>query len=329
MEPLQSLNKKLEKFKNLKILVVGDIMLDRYLFGTVSRISPEAPVPIVNLEKSEDKLGGAANVAYNIASLGSTPILCSMIGNDDHGKSLKAIMKREGLTDDLIFSSQERPTTVKSRILAGSHQLLRIDHETTEDLTENEEDLLLDKMDKYLRENNIDAIVLQDYNKGILTKKIIQKTIKKAEELGIPSLVDPKKKNFWEYKGVTVFKPNLREINDQLLSKVKPDKDSLGQASLEIKNRLQNSYTVITLSEYGIYGNSPEEKILFPTKKRKIADVCGAGDSVISILAVAFAAGIEFKDSLMLANIGGGQVCEYPGVVPVELTKLVSEFLND
>jgi len=317
----------LDRFKNLKILVVGDLMVDRYLIGSVSRISPEAPVPIVNLEKTDEKLGGAANVALNIKSLGAVPILCSVIGNDENGGILKNLLRKEGIRDDLILNSEKRPTTIKSRVLAGAHQLLRIDQETTEYLTPEEEKLLLEKLTEYFAQNKVDALVFQDYNKGILTPQIILSLIEKTAKLGIPSLVDPKKKNFWEYKGATVFKPNLREINDQLELKVRPVNDDLKRASKEITERLQNKFTVITLSEHGIFGTSSKENFLIPSKKRKIADVCGAGDSVISILAVAFGAGINFEESLKLANIGGGQVCEYPGVVPVDFNNLLDEYI--
>lgn len=316
----------LDRFKKLRILVVGDLMLDRYLIGSVSRISPEAPVPIVNLEKTEEKLGGAANVALNIKSLGAESILCSVIGKDETSLILKKLLQKEGISDDLILNSENRPTTIKSRILAGTHQLLRIDQETTADLTPGEENLLLEKLQGFFDQNRVDAVVFQDYNKGILTKQIIRSLIEKIGKLGIPSLVDPKKKNFWEYKGATVFKPNLREISDQLEIKVHPLTPDLMRASAEINNRLQNEFTVITLSEHGIFGTSSKENFLIPSKKRKIADVCGAGDSVISILAVAFGAGINFEDSLKLANIGGGQVCEFPGVVPVDYNKLLNEY---
>jgi D-glycero-beta-D-manno-heptose-7-phosphate kinase len=328
VEQHQLLKKRLETFKDLNILVIGDLMIDRYLIGSVTRISPEAPVPIVNLEKTEEKLGGAANVALNIAGLGSNAILCSIIGHDENGILVKDLLKKEGLCADLIITSEKRPTTVKSRILAGIHQLLRLDHETTEDVSIEEERVVLDKLNQYLAANKVDAIVFQDYNKGVLTRQIIKTLIQKAQEMGIPSLVDPKKKHFWEYKGATLFKPNLREINDQLESKVLPNVDYLQSASYEIHKRLQNKYTVITLSEYGIYGTSSNENFLIPSKKRKIADVCGAGDSVISILAVSIAAGLNFEDSLKLANIGGGQVCESPGVVPVDFNKMMNEYFN-
>lgn len=326
MERQQLSKEILDKFKKLKILVVGDLMVDRYLIGSVSRISPEAPVPIVNLENTEEKLGGAANVALNIKSLGAEPILCSFIGEDENGVILRNLMKKEGISGDLILNSKNRPTTIKSRVLAGTHQLLRIDQETTENLSPGEEKLLLDKLNGYFAQNKVDALVLQDYNKGILTPLIIRSLIEIAGRLGIPSLVDPKKKNFWEYKGATVFKPNIREINDQLELKVLPLNGDLIRASTEINNRLQNEFTVITLSEHGIFGTSSKENFLIPAKKRKIADVCGAGDSVISILAVAFGAGINFEESLKLANIGGGQVCEYPGIVPVDYNKLLGEY---
>lgn len=315
-------------FKAKNILVVGDVMLDRYLYGRVDRISPEAPVPIVNIEKTENRLGGAANVALNIKALGANPILCSIVGEDDNGQVLKNILPNYHINNNGIHTSKSRQTTVKSRVLSNNQQLLRCDREDRHLLSQAEEDQIFQFIKKTIRARPIHALLFQDYNKGVLSPSLIDQILKTCLQEGIPTAVDPKFHHFFSYKGVTLFKPNLKEVNDILPFKVKAEKQDLDKASEYIRAKLKNRYTMITLSEKGIYLDDGEESFILPTYPRLISDVCGAGDSVISCATIGIAAQLSIKDITAIANLAGGQVCEKVGVVPVNLAQLEQEF-ND
>ncbi len=315
-----------DAFNQLNVLVVGDVMIDRYLNGKVERISPEAPVPVVHLETSENRLGGAANVALNLKALGATPYLCSMIGNDRDGEIFKNLLPENGLSNQCILQSSERPTTVKTRILSGSQQLLRVDEETTNDLSEPEAALLIACIKNLLDEQEIQVILLQDYNKGVLSPQIIRMVLLEALKRDIPTTVDPKFNNFWEYKNVTLFKPNLKEIRSQLSTPVHPELDSLKNTAAHIYQQLGNHYTLITLSEKGLFIDHQGESLLLGTAPRQIADVSGAGDTVISVASLGLALKMNIEDIAVLSNISGGQVCEKLGVMPVDKAELQLEY---
>jgi len=316
------------KLENKHILIVGDVMIDRYLRGQVSRISPEAPVPVVRYQSIEDRLGGAANVALNIHALGSIPLLCSVVGSDEDGRALASLLPKSGLLDNGLVYSSARVTTVKTRILGNHQQMLRIDQEDDFDLNRQEETALLERINALLDAFPVAVVVLQDYNKGVLTASLIPQVIEICQKRQIPVAVDPKKKNFFAYKGAFFFKPNLKEIRDSAPFQVKPELHSLQQASDFLRSELENAWTMITLSEQGLFLDTQAEGggQIFPTIPRNIADVSGAGDTVISVAALGIAAGLSPAEIACLSNLAGGQVCEVPGVVPVNKSLLTAEW---
>ena len=329
----------LENFKKLNVLIVGDVMIDRYLHGTVNRISPEAPVPVVELQKQEDRLGGAANVALNIKALGATPYLYSVVGDDTEGVAFQKLMSEFDLNTEGVITSSDRKTTVKTRIMAGTHQMLRVDSENKRDLEEDLEVIFLNKIHNLLIVKSIHVIIFQDYNKGVLTSKIIEGVISEALKHHIPTVVDPKKHHFLDYKQVTLFKPNLKEIREAVPFEVKTELESLQKAANYLHSHLGQKYTMITLSERGLYfeENTPEgvndgsrkvpnESKIYPTKTRNITDVSGAGDTVVSVAALGLASALSINTIATLSNLAGGQVCETAGVVPVNLEQLAHEF---
>ncbi len=312
----------------LKILVVGDIMIDRYIYGSVDRISPEAPIPVVSYQRIDARAGGAANVAFNLSELGVQTYLASIIGKDDKGEQLLSILKSKNIDSETIIASNSRKTTSKTRILAQGQHLLRIDEEDTFDLNEKEHELLISKVKNLLEESSFDALIFQDYNKGCLTEKLIEEITSIAIEKSIPIAVDPKRKNFYAYKGVSLFKPNFKEVNEQIPFELEKSLEHMQQANSYLKSKLNNAITLITLSEKGIFVADKKEGQILPTHPRKILDVCGAGDSVISVASVGLALGVSPQLIAELGNIAGGQVCGKMGVVPVNKEELLEEIEN-
>lgn len=323
---MMSIDRIFQSFRKLKVLIIGDVMIDRYLEGEVRRISPEAPVPVVNWGSTEDRLGGAANVALNVSALGATPYLFSVIGRDDNHHHFLELLHQHDLDPRGISLSDERITTVKTRVIAQSQHLLRVDKEDQHDLSLSETTVLLDSLRRCLTEEKIDVIVFQDYNKGVLTKEVIKTVITEAQRSQIPTIVDPKFNNFWTYRNVTLFKPNLREIRDQFPFAIQPEVYSLQLASQALRERLQHEITLITLSEKGLFAEDRSGHFLIPTQPRTIADVCGAGDTVISTVALGLGLQLPLKEIGQLANLAGGQVCEKVGVVPVNREQLQWEY---
>jgi D-glycero-beta-D-manno-heptose-7-phosphate kinase len=315
-----------ERFHQQNILVVGDVMIDRYLTGRASRISPEAPVPVVHLQGREDRLGGAANVALNLKALGATPYLCSIIGKGDNSRQLLGLLPHNQLPGKGILPSSNRKTTVKTRVLASNQHLLRIDDEDTHPLDEKEQAQLLGAIRDILDSRDIHAILFQDYNKGVLAPAVIHQIMLEAIKRDIPTAVDPKYDNFWDYKHVSLFKPNLKEIRSQLPFRVEPELPSLREAAQHIRGRLGNPYTLITLSEKGLFFADKSQSDILPTHPRTIADVCGAGDTVFAIAGLGLSLGMSLRDIALLANLAGGQVCEKVGVVPVDRAQLEEEY---
>jgi len=325
---MEQANNLFDSFSKVNVLVIGDVMIDRYLNGTVDRISPEAPVPVVRMRDYQDRLGGAANVALNIKALGGTPFLCSVIGEDHNASIFTKLLPKRGLFSEGILKDPGRMTTVKTRVLAQNQQLLRVDQEDTYDLSEAMSDLLLKKICDLLDTKNIHIILFQDYNKGVLTEKLIEQIISEAVKRSIPTIVDPKYHNFWAYKKVTLFKPNLREIQNQLDFSITTDLPSLRRTAAYIREQLDNPYTLITLSDEGLFIDYAGAGHLIPTHPRSIADVCGAGDTVISTAALTLALGLGAEEIGVMANLAGGQVCEKVGVVPVDLKQLKEEYIS-
>ena len=316
----------LNAFSKANILVVGDVMIDRYLSGNVNRVSPEAPVPVVHLQGIDNRLGGAANVALNLKALGATPYLCSVIGKDENADAFLGLLPKHNLSTRGIIQSAERKTTVKTRVLAQNQHLLRVDIEDTHDLSSHERNTYLEVIRDILDTKDIHAILFQDYNKGVLCHKAISEIVLEAVKRDIPTAVDPKNNNFWAYKHVTLFKPNLKEIRAQLPFKVNTDTASLIKATEAINERIGNQITLITLSEAGLFIADKEDQALVPTQARSIADVCGAGDTVISVATIGIALRMPLREIATLANLAGGQVCEKVGVVPVDAAQLKKEY---
>lgn len=320
--------KTLSSFNKLNVLIIGDIMLDHYINGKVTRISPEAPVPIVDVERQSYSLGGAANVALNIQALGAIAHLCGVIGVDKNGHQLASILQKEGIGDTLIYRSSNRKTTCKSRVLSQNQQLFRIDQEDKHDLELEDQECLLKLITDFLDKQKIDVLLFQDYNKGVLSLPVINRLLQEAWKREIPTVVDPKENNFFAYKRVNLFKPNLREIEQQLEDVVTADITDLRKANLLINQQLSNKNTLITLSDKGLFFDDGQTSKIIPTTPRNIADVCGAGDTVVSIAALGIAVHLEMEEIAILCNLAGGQVCEKVGVVAVDLKQLAEDYQN-
>jgi rfaE bifunctional protein kinase chain/domain len=318
-----------DRFAEQRILVVGDVMIDAYLRGAVSRVSPEAPVPIVNLKKSESRLGGAANVALNLASLGATPILCGAVGDDAGGETFYELLEQRGLSSEGMIKSSDRFTTIKTRVIGNNQHLLRIDEEEKTPISESLEDQIVAKV-KAMIASGIDAIILEDYNKGLLTPAVITGIVELATASNIPVTVDPKKDNFFVYKNVTLFKPNLKELKEGLAVDfdLKTDRDGFEAAVIALEKSLNNRITLVTLSEHGVFIKAGKELNYIPAHIRNISDVSGAGDTVIAVATLCLVAGLSASELADIANLSGGLVCERSGVVPIDKQQLKEELLK-
>ena len=309
-------------------MIVGDMMLDVYMNGKVERISPEAPVPIVSVTKTFSRLGGAANVAQNLKALGAEPILCSIIGKDEKSNDLTSLMLEHNMNVSGIVKSNERITTTKVRIIGNNAQMLRVDTEDTFDLTETEHNSLLVKIREIANTENIDGIILQDYNKGVLTEKLIKEVISIANEKNIPIGVDPKKKNFLAYQNVTFFKPNLKELKEGVgISSKDDDIEGIIKAVDLLHDKLNCRYIMTTLSERGVLIKDYETNTThhIPAHLRKIADVSGAGDTVLSVAMLCLVCKQDAYSIAALSNLAGGLVCEEIGAVPINKERLLEE----
>lgn len=301
-------------------------MIDAYMLGKVHRVSPEAPVPIVSLESQEQRLGGAANVALNLQSMGATPILCAIVGADKEGRVLKELLEEQNMLSSGIVASENRVTTVKTRVIGNHQQLLRIDAEDTHPLNEKEEQLFLASVKNAIETEKIDAIIFEDYNKGLLTPTVIGGIIALAKEHKIPTTVDPKKDNFLAFKGVTLFKPNLKELKEGVgIDCSFQKRDLFDQAVASLEKNLGNEITFVTLSEHGVYIKDQERNYHTPAHVRNIADVSGAGDTVISVATLCLTTELSIESIAELSNLAGGLVCEKSGVVSIEPDQLIQE----
>ena len=325
----EEINELFEKFNHFNILVIGDVMIDTYFWGKVERISPEAPVPIISRSNIEHRLGGAGNVALNVQSLGAIPYLCSVIGNDDKSGVLKNLLKKRGLSDIGIVTDDKRITTIKTRVISDNQHLLRIDEEITENISTETQNKFIDRLKTIISEKNIDAIIFEDYDKGVITVEIIKAVVDLADKKGIPTLVDPKKRNFMNYHGVTLFKPNFKELVEGLkLDIEKNDIEGLHEASNQLRKKLNIKMVMATLSELGIYISDNGSYHNIPAEIRGIADVSGAGDTVISTASLCLSAGLSPKNIAYISNLAGGIVCEKVGVVPIDKELLKEEYLR-
>lgn len=320
-----------EKISHERVLIVGDVMIDSYMWGTVTRISPEAPVPVVSVTKREKRLGGAANVALNIEAMGAMPIICSVLGNDDSSKDFLQIMYQNNMDRRGIVVSDNRMTTMKSRVIGNNMHIVRVDEESTHPLSTMEEDLLLDRIGRIVKAMPIDAIIFQDYDKGNITPRIIEEVTSMANRKKILTTVDPKHRNFASFKNIGLFKPNLKELREGLNIELDDSDDEnlmrgLQEASLQLSKRQNIDIVLITLSSKGMYAcdfrGSEPRSMLIPACVHAVSDVSGAGDTVISVITLALAAGMELEDAVRCANAAGGIVCEQVGVVPIDVNRL-------
>ncbi len=305
-----------DRFAGKRIAVIGDLMLDRYFWGSVARISPEAPVPVVEVESESTRLGGAANVANNIASLGGVPVMMGVVGNDSAGQLLRKTIEELRFPSSGIVVDESRPTTVKTRVIAHNQHVVRIDHEGKSDINDGVQRRLLSALEHQL--DTIDGIILEDYNKGVLVKSLIIEIVDLAKKKGKIVAVDPKFNNFFEYKGVTVFKPNRKETEEALGTRLQSD-ESIEIAGKELLRRLHAENILLTLGEKGMTLFERSGAISsIPTAARRVADVSGAGDTVVSTLTMSLAAGASIQESAALANVAGGIVCGEVGIAPID-----------
>ncbi|HKP32596.1 MAG TPA: PfkB family carbohydrate kinase [Chitinophagaceae bacterium] len=321
--------KLFKQFGEVKAGVIGDVMLDTYWWGSVDRISPEAPVPIVALKKKEHRLGGAANVALNVKSLGARVSMFSIIGNDDDGIILEKLFKDQGIGTEYLLKSNKRITTNKSRIISRNQQMLRLDAEITKDLDAPDEDRMIGAVEKFLDNEKPNVIIFEDYNKGVLTKNVISKVIELCNKRDVITTVDPKRRNFFEFRNSTIFKPNLKEVREAFnIIDENIGEDLLQEIHQQMKQVLSHQVSLITLSEKGIFYQGDGEAAVIPAHIRNIADVSGAGDTVIAVASVVYAATKDMHLSAEIANLAGGIVCEEVGTVPISRDKLFSEMLQ-
>jgi D-glycero-beta-D-manno-heptose-7-phosphate kinase len=325
----EEIKEMFSRFSEMNIMIIGDVMIDSYMWGRVERISPEAPIPIVTIAKRENRLGGAANVALNIQSLGARPLLCSVIGNDGRKDLFMDLLREKNMDPSGILLSDDRVTTVKTRIIGSNQQLLRVDEENGDSISENSELEFIGLIDSLLSKFKIDAIIFEDYDKGVITPTIIRKTLALAKEKGILITADPKKRNFCNYNGIDLFTPNLKEVADGLrIDNPRGNITAIEQAAKELQEVQNIRCLLVTLAEMGIYLRCETKGSLVPAEIRDIADVSGAGDTVISVATTCLVAGAGPENTTIVANLAGGLVCEKVGVVPINKKLLLKETLE-
>lgn len=323
------INTLFNKIAKLKVFIIGDVMLDNYWFGHSDRMSPEAPVPIVSLEKKESRLGGALNVAANCRALGAETFVLSVIGQDEDGKQLIEICEKEKINTKFILKDASRVTTTKARVISSDKHLLRIDNEQTKNLKRDVAYKFIEKCLKAIQIEKPDVIILQDYNKGVLTPAVIRNVIGHAKEVGSVITVDPKFDNFFAYKGVDIFKPNLKEVKDAFgLKKLNVTLKSMRKIHYDLMEKLQHKISFITLSEKGVFAQNDDSSLLIPIHQRKIVDVSGAGDTVIAVASLVYTVTHSAEYMAQIANLAGGLVCEHVGVVSINKKVLKSETLS-
>ncbi|HTM91527.1 MAG TPA: bifunctional ADP-heptose synthase [Flavisolibacter sp.] len=315
-----------QKFPSIKVGIVGDVMLDTYMWGEVERISPEAPVPIVSLKNKEHRIGGAGNVALNIQSLGAQPFVLSVTGDDEDADKLHSLFKSQNVNCNYCIRSKERITTNKTRVISRNQHMMRLDAEITKDLSKEDEEKLIELFEQFVEREKPHVVILEDYNKGVLTEALIQVVISVCKKAGVITAVDPKRKNFLQYKGVDIFKPNLKEVKDALnLLFTDIDLNLLQDIHSELNHLLHHRLSFITLSEKGVFYQENGASALISSHLRNIADVSGAGDTVIAVASLIYAVTKDVHLMAEIANIAGGIVCEEVGTVAINKEKLLHE----
>ena len=320
------IEKLFEQFTQLKVAVIGDMMLDTYWWGKVDRISPEAPVPVVAVTKKEQRIGGAGNVALNVQSLGAAVSVLSVLGKDEDGEQLVKLLQQNNINTKYLVQSEGRITTNKIRIISRNQHMMRLDAELAVDLVKDDEDKLLYAFENFIAAENPHLVILEDYNKGVLTGNIITAIITLCKKHNILTTVDPKRKNFFTYKGVDVFKPNLKEAKEGL--NILNDTVSLNllkDIHILLEEKLKHQVSLVTLSEKGVFYQQGTRAAIIPTHIRNVADVSGAGDTVIAVASLVYAATKDIVLMAEMANIAGGLVCEEVGTVAIDVAKFKAE----
>jgi rfaE bifunctional protein kinase chain/domain len=314
------------QFSKMKVAVIGDVMLDTYWWGNVERISPEAPVPVVAVSKREQRIGGAGNVALNVKALEASVALLTILGDDEDGIQLKKLLQEKNIDTRFILESNKRITTNKIRIISRNQQMMRLDAEIVNDIDEVDEEKLQNQIEKFITVEKPDVVIFEDYNKGILTKNIIANTIAFCIKNNVTTAVDPKRKNFFCYQNATLFKPNLNEaITGLNLLPEEISLELLSEIHSQLKEKLDHDISLITLSEKGIFYQEENSKNILPSHRRNIADVSGAGDTVIAVASLIYGATKNIDLAAKIANIAGGIVCEEVGTVAINKDKLLQE----
>lgn len=320
------LDKLFSEISKLKVAVIGDVMLDTYWWGTVDRISPEGPVPVVAVTKKEQRIGGAGNVALNVSCLDTDVTLLTVLGSDEEGEKLKILLQENNINAHLVLSSKQRITSNKIRIIGRNQQMMRLDAEVTQDLELVDQERFINQVEKYILTQKPDVIILQDYNKGILTLPVIKRVIELCRENNIVCTADPKRKNFFAYIGVTIFKPNLKEVKEGLhILSDEVNEKMLSDIHQQLKAKLHHTISLITLAEKGIFYEDEQVCKIIPSHLRNVADVSGAGDTVIAIASLVYAATKDIHLAAEIANIAGGLVCEVVGTTAIDKEKLLEE----
>lgn len=317
----------LEGIKGKQVLVIGDIMLDEYLWGSVERISPEAPVPVVKVERQSFALGGASNVASNALSLGAKPVLVGMVGKDDAGRKIRSLLRKKGMGDKGIFVDSDRSTIVKKRIVAHHQQVVRVDFDETVPADRRCEAKALRFVEEHCR--SVSGIILEDYNKGMLTKRIIRGIIAFARKRNLPVAVDPKFEHFFDYEGITLFKPNIREL-ERVTGQSLADETTMLRILRKLQHRMRIQAMLLTLGEKGMIllekGKRPHH---IEPHALDVYDVTGAGDTVITAATLALIAGAQFKEAARFSSIAAAIEVAKLGaasVLPEELLKFPEQY---
>jgi D-glycero-beta-D-manno-heptose-7-phosphate kinase len=320
------LDKLFSDISKLKVAVIGDVMLDTYWWGTVDRISPEGPVPVVAVTKKELRIGGAGNVALNISCLGTKVTLLTVLGNDEEGEKLKTLLQENNIDASLVLSSIQRITSNKIRIIGRNQQMMRLDAEATNDLEMADNERFISQVEKYIETQKPDVIILQDYNKGVLTLPVIKRVIELCSEKNIVCTADPKRKNFFAYTGVTIFKPNLKEVKESLhILSDDVSENILSDIHQQLKEKLHHRISLITLSDKGVFYADETGSLIIPSHLRNVADVSGAGDTVIAVASLVYAVTKDIHLTAEIANIAGGLVCEVVGTTAIGKKELLEE----
>jgi len=308
------------------ILVIGDVMLDHYIFGSASRLSPEAPVPIVNVKNENKIIGGAANVACNLIDLGAAVSLAGITGDDAFGAEIKEILQSKNIGAELIMKDSSRTTTVKTRVIASNHQIVRIDQEDTHDISADLEGIFYTALLPAIEKSDI--VILSDYNKGLLTPTLSLKVIEACHQLNKKVIVDPKGLDYAKYKGAFIIKPNRKELAEAAKTEKIHTQDELEAAAKVIFDATGTAYLIVTLSENGIAIITPQSCTILPVVANQVYDVTGAGDTVIATLAYCVGLGFSIEEACTIANYAASIVIKHIGSATTTIEEILTELTS-